>query len=48
MPKADLPRAFAHSVTPNYYHTMEIPLLEGRDFDARDRRVQSLPRLGAS
>jgi putative ABC transport system permease protein len=38
MPKADLPRAFAHSVTLNYFHTMQIPLLEGRDFDARDRR----------
>ncbi len=36
--KADLPRTRAHTVTPNYFATMGIPLRRGRDFDARDRR----------
>jgi predicted permease len=36
--KADLPRGRAYAVTPHYFQTMEIPLVRGRDFDARDRR----------
>ena len=35
--KADLPRAEAHIVMPNYFATMEIPIKQGRDFrDADD------------
>jgi putative ABC transport system permease protein len=36
--KADLPRARWHTITPNYFQTMRIPLVQGRDFDAGDRR----------
>jgi putative ABC transport system permease protein len=38
IPKADLPRGRVHTVTPNYFQTMAIPLKQGRDFDGRDRR----------
>lgn len=38
IPKPDWPRARAHAITLNYFQTMEIPLLKGRDFDERDRR----------
>jgi predicted permease len=36
--KADLPVGRGHTVTPNYFQTMRIPLIKGRDFDGRDRR----------
>jgi predicted permease len=36
MAKADLPRARAHTITTNYFRTMQIPLKAGRDFDDRD------------
>jgi predicted permease len=29
-------RAFVNSLSPGYWHTMGLPLLEGRDFDSRD------------
>jgi putative ABC transport system permease protein len=32
-----MPRANASSVTPGYFRTMRIPLLQGREFDAADR-----------
>lgn len=38
MAKPDLPRAEPHIVTPDYFRTMEIPLIQGRDFDERDQR----------
>lgn len=38
IPKAQLPRARAHIIEPNYFRTMEVPVLSGRDFDSRDQR----------
>lgn len=35
-PLADRPRAAYISVSPNYFGTMQIPLLKGRDFGERD------------
>jgi putative ABC transport system permease protein len=37
MAKGDLPSADFFSVEPGYLKTMEIPLIKGRDFDARDQ-----------
>ncbi|MBO0798716.1 MAG: ABC transporter permease, partial [Blastocatellia bacterium] len=37
-----LPKAFFSEISPNYIRAMGIPLLRGREFDARDNR-QSLP-----
>jgi len=34
--KSDEPVSSVRDVTPNYFATMRIPLLQGRDFDARD------------
>lgn len=36
--KADLPRAEPHIVEPNFFRTMEIPILRGRDFNQQDTR----------
>jgi putative ABC transport system permease protein len=36
MPKGQEPSAFLTPVTPQYFRTMRIPLLEGRDFNERD------------
>ena len=42
LPKGDWPRARPRVVLPDYFHTLEIPIKEGRDFDERDTR-QSKP-----
>jgi putative ABC transport system permease protein len=41
-PKDLRPVAFFSKISPNYIHTMGIPLRQGREFDAHDNR-QSLP-----
>src|SRR5262249_56255805 len=33
---ASLPQSFFHLVTPEYFRTMRIPLVKGRDFTERD------------
>lgn len=33
-------QAFMNSISPGYFHTMGVPLLEGRDFDSRDQGEQ--------
>jgi putative ABC transport system permease protein len=35
-PVADHPAAHLRVISPGYFRTLQIPLLEGRDFDARD------------
>jgi putative ABC transport system permease protein len=42
LPKGDWPRARPRIVVPDYFHTLEVPVKEGRDFDQRDTR-QSKP-----
>jgi predicted permease len=34
-------QAFMNAVSPDYWHTMGVRLLEGRDFDARDQTAES-------
>jgi predicted permease len=34
----DAPVAYLYDVSPDYFRTMETPLLQGREFDARDRK----------
>ena len=36
------PRTFINSVSPRYFATLGIPILRGRDFDARDRQGSPL------
>ena len=38
LPKGDWPRARPRVVMPNYFHTMETPIKQGRDFDQQDTR----------
>jgi predicted permease len=35
-------QAFMNSISPGYWQTMGIPVLEGRDFDVRDQRKSSI------
>ena len=35
---AEAPVAYTYSVSPDYFHTMQTPLLSGRDFDQRDKQ----------
>jgi predicted permease len=34
----DAPIVYNYSVSPNYFHTMQTRLLQGREFDARDKK----------
>ncbi len=36
--KSDEPRTHFRSIDPEYFHTMRIPLIAGREFSARDKR----------
>jgi putative ABC transport system permease protein len=38
MPRAEWPIAEVRTITPNYFRTMQIPMLKGRDFNEDDRR----------
>jgi putative ABC transport system permease protein len=47
--RANRPTAFYNAVSPDYFQTMEIPVLEGRPFEARDdRRAQSVIIINAT
>jgi putative ABC transport system permease protein len=36
--KSDEPRTYFRSIDPDYFHSMRIPLIAGREFSARDKR----------
>ena len=42
VPKGQEPSAFLTPVTPQYFRTMQIPLLQGRDFNERDNMSSPL------